>query len=51
MNYGGDVMWWQIAIVAGVVLVWGIVAWYVGVNEGYHRGRADGWDQRKELYR
>ena len=40
--------WWLWLIVAVVgALVWAAYAW----QAGYNRGRADGWDQRKELYR
>ena len=41
-------MWWLWLIVAVVgALVWGAYGWL----QGYNRGRADGWDQRKALYR
>jgi len=42
--------WWMIAIVAGVVLIVGLIAYFVGFGEGYHNGRADDWDERKALY-
>ena len=45
MNYGGDVMWWQIAIVAGVVLIIGVFAYGLGLCEGYNQRRCDGYEE------
>ena len=43
--------WWGWLILAGCVLVYGAYVYVAGMNDGYKRGRADGWDQRKALYR
>ena len=44
--------WWVPPLIVSVVAVmWAVIGYCCGMDDGYARGRRDGWDQCRELYR